>query len=159
MVCSARWARTVSAGSATARVGGLAEEESNGIVDGDGVGVLDGASVVAVPLLRGERPEAQTLIGALAEVWTRGVDVDWEVLFEGSGARRVKLPTYAFQRERFWLSERSSGKRNMAAAGQSSVGHPLLSAIVEPAEGGRRLFTGRVSLRDSFVAGRPRHFG
>ena len=60
-------------------------------------------SVVAVPLLRGEHPEAQTLLSSLAELWTHGVEVDWGALFEGSGAQRVGLPTYAFQRERYWL--------------------------------------------------------
>ena len=43
------------------------------------------------------------MLGALAEVWVGGVDVDWVAVFGGSGARRVGLPTYAFQRERFWL--------------------------------------------------------
>ena len=59
--------------------------------------------VVAVPVLRGGRPEAGVLFSALAEVWVRGVDVDWGAVFAGSGARRVALPTYAFQRERYWL--------------------------------------------------------
>ncbi|MFD8518336.1 type I polyketide synthase, partial [Streptomyces antimycoticus] len=40
-------------------------------------------------------------LGALAEAYAHGVEVDWLPLFPG--ARRVDLPTYAFQRERYWL--------------------------------------------------------
>ncbi len=61
------------------------------------------ASAVAVPVLRGERPEVSSLLEGLAGVWVRGVAVDWAGVFEGSGAVSVELPTYAFQRERFWL--------------------------------------------------------
>ncbi len=72
----------------------------------DGLGGADGwdeRSAVAAPVLRAGRPEARALLGALAQAWVRGVDVSWADIFGGSGARRVALPTYAFQRERYWL--------------------------------------------------------
>ncbi len=56
-----------------------------------------------MPALRGGRPEVHSLLEGLGEVWVRGVAVDWAGVFEGSGAVRVGLPSYAFQRERFWL--------------------------------------------------------
>jgi acyl transferase domain-containing protein len=59
--------------------------------------------VRAVPALRGERPDTDTLLGALAQMWVDGVEVAWGMLFEGSHATRVQLPTYAFQRRRYWL--------------------------------------------------------
>ncbi len=108
----------------------------------------DDAPAVAVSALRGGRSEAQALLGALAEVWARGVGVDWTVMFEGLGARRVALPAYAFQRERFWLSERVAGGRRgggVIAAGLGVAGHPLLGASVPLADGRGRLFTGRLS--------------
>ncbi|HEV2638944.1 MAG TPA: SDR family NAD(P)-dependent oxidoreductase [Actinocrinis sp.] len=61
-----------------------------------------GADTVLVPALRADRPEAESLLGALARLHTHGADVDWTALFEGVDARRVALPTYAFQRQRFW---------------------------------------------------------
>ncbi len=85
-------------------------------------------------------------LSSLAEVWTHGVEVDWGVLFAGSGAKRVGLPTYAFQRERYWLGA-SVGVGDLAAAGQSATGHPLLGAAVELADGEQWLFTGRISLQ------------
>jgi acyl transferase domain-containing protein/acyl carrier protein len=58
---------------------------------------------VFTSVLRASSPEVATLMTALAEVHVHGVDVDWRAAFTGRGARRVDLPTYAFQRQRHWL--------------------------------------------------------
>ncbi|MGW5866079.1 SDR family NAD(P)-dependent oxidoreductase, partial [Streptomyces sp. NPDC055239] len=59
---------------------------------------------LAVALQHHDRPEPQALLTGLAEAWATGVPVDWaEAIGE---ARTVDLPTYAFQRRRYWLDER-----------------------------------------------------
>ncbi|MBB5119058.1 type I polyketide synthase [Streptomyces eurocidicus] len=63
----------------------------------------DPEAPLLVPALRRDRPETDTLPEALAALAVQGVDVDWAALYEGSGARRIDLPTYAFQRTRYWL--------------------------------------------------------
>ncbi|MET7832495.1 type I polyketide synthase [Micromonospora sediminicola] len=61
-----------------------------------------GPDVSAVALLRRDRPEPAALLTALAELHVDGVTVDWRELFAGADPRRVRLPGYAFHRQRFW---------------------------------------------------------
>ncbi len=105
-----------------------------------------GAPAVAAPVLRGGRPEVRALTSALAEVWVRGVHVDWSRAFVGAGARRVKLPTYAFQRRRYWLPRHVAEPADVAAAGLDAAGHPLLGAALPLPDGEGWLFTGCLSL-------------
>ncbi|PTA43032.1 beta-ketoacyl synthase, partial [Micromonospora sp. RP3T] len=58
--------------------------------------------VRAVAAQRHDRDERDALLAALAELHVHGVPVDWTPWFAGTGANRVDLPTYAFQRQRFW---------------------------------------------------------
>ncbi|MFE7565174.1 SDR family NAD(P)-dependent oxidoreductase, partial [Kitasatospora sp. NPDC057500] len=56
---------------------------------------------VTAPLLRRDRDEATTALTALAGLWVNGTPVDWSPLF--TGVQPAELPTYAFQRQRYWL--------------------------------------------------------
>ncbi|WP_254390390.1 SDR family NAD(P)-dependent oxidoreductase, partial [Streptomyces sp. AC550_RSS872] len=112
--------------------------------------IIEGAGVTAHVSGSVRRDDAGTgrLLTSLAEAYAAGAPVDWPVLFAGSGARRVDLPTYAFQRQRYWLRLPVSGSGDVTAAGLRSPGHPLLGAAVEPAESDGLVLTGRLSLRD-----------
>jgi acyl transferase domain-containing protein/NADP-dependent 3-hydroxy acid dehydrogenase YdfG/acyl carrier protein len=104
--------------------------------------------VTAAPALRAERGEARSLLEGLGEVWAHGADVDWARIFESParpGARSVKLPLYAFQRERHWPAP-GVGAGDPAAVGQAPAEHPLLGAAVALAGSEGWLFTGRLSL-------------
>ncbi|WP_162908363.1 type I polyketide synthase, partial [Allorhizocola rhizosphaerae] len=101
-------------------------------------------NVVAVPLLRKDQPEAQALWSGVGRVLARGGPVDLTAVYEGSGARQVDLPTYAFQHEKYWLLP-PAGAGDVASAGLGSARHPLLGATVELAEGDTVVLTGRVS--------------
>jgi acyl transferase domain-containing protein/acyl carrier protein len=97
------------------------------------------------PLLRSGRSETRQLLSSLAQVWAGGTEIDWETLYAGCAPRRVVLPSYPFQRERFWLEMRR-GPGDVAAIGQTSADHPLLGAAVGLADDRGALFTGRLSL-------------
>jgi acyl transferase domain-containing protein len=101
---------------------------------------------VGVPVLRRDRPEAFSLLQGLSEMWVSGAtEVDWARVFDDSGAQAARLPTYAFQRERYWL-ESTVPSGDPAAIGLAQAEHPLLGACVELAHGNGWLFTGRLSL-------------
>ncbi|HEV7977565.1 SDR family NAD(P)-dependent oxidoreductase, partial [Amycolatopsis sp.] len=99
---------------------------------------------VVVPLLRKERSEEVSALSALARLHVHGVSVDWNALFPG--ARRVDLPTYAFQRQRFWPAT-GNQTGDVRAAGLGATDHPLLGAAVRVADSDAVLFSGLLSLR------------
>ncbi|WP_393060650.1 SDR family NAD(P)-dependent oxidoreductase [Streptomyces sp. LN549] len=103
------------------------------------------SATVFVPLVRKGRPELPTAVAALGQLHVAGVPVDWARLFEGSGARRVELPTYAFQRERYWM-EAELGGNDPGSLGLGTTDHPLLGAAVALAEADEMVLTGRLSL-------------
>jgi acyl transferase domain-containing protein/NADPH:quinone reductase-like Zn-dependent oxidoreductase/acyl carrier protein len=105
------------------------------------------SSVLVTPVLRAHRSEPDSLIALLAAAHAHGVEVDWGELFAGRGARLVELPTYAFQRRRYWLGI-SGGMGDPGSFGQETFEHPLLGAKVSLARDDSWLFTGRLSLQD-----------
>ncbi|WP_435874605.1 type I polyketide synthase [Nocardia vinacea] len=84
--------------------------------------------------------EVEQFATSLAQVHVAGARVDWRSWFAGRGARRVPLPTYAFQHRRFWLS-------GAVDASPSSTDHPILTGVVGLAGTDEWLLTGRFSLR------------
>ncbi|WP_093803833.1 type I polyketide synthase [Streptomyces sp. Wb2n-11] len=107
-------------------------------------GRADGPEPLAVPTLRGPRPEAGALLATVAALHAHGVDVDWHAVFAGRGARRTALPTYAFQRERYWLE----ADLPTSAAEPGAASHPFLRAATPTADDDGLLLSGRLSLRD-----------
>ncbi|MFZ4191407.1 SDR family NAD(P)-dependent oxidoreductase [Streptomyces pseudogriseolus] len=108
----------------------------------------DSENVLFVPSLRKDREETGALLDAVARAFAKGVDVDWPRLFDGAGARVVQLPTYPFQRRRFWPRPPAL-LGDVTAAGLGASTHPLLGAAVTLADGDTHLLTGRLSLQSS----------
>ncbi|WP_190120651.1 type I polyketide synthase, partial [Streptomyces flavofungini] len=104
------------------------------------------AQVGLIGALRKDRPEPDTFLTALAKAHVRGVDVDWSPLYASQPRRRVDLPTYAFQHERYWPRPGVGGTGDVHATGLSPAEHPLFGAAVALADMDGYLFTGRLSL-------------
>ncbi|WP_141698442.1 type I polyketide synthase, partial [Streptomyces lushanensis] len=100
----------------------------------------------ALPVLRPGGSEVRTLTAALAGLHVRGVTVRWDAYFAGTGARRADLPTYAFQRRRYWPRGSQGRNADPRAAGLGAAHHPLLAAAVSLAGSEGALLTGRLSL-------------
>ncbi|MFH8658092.1 SDR family NAD(P)-dependent oxidoreductase [Streptomyces afghaniensis] len=107
-------------------------------------------SVLAVAT-RGGAYEPETLLSAVARLHVAGAAVDWAAVYAGSGARRVDLPTYAFQRQRYWLDAPRPAAADAGA---------LLGPAFPVPETERTVLTGLLSLAthpwlaDHVVAGR-----
>ncbi|WP_280453384.1 type I polyketide synthase, partial [Nocardia cyriacigeorgica] len=80
----------------------------------------------------------------LATAERAGLEVDWLPMYAGREVRRVPLPTYAFDRQRYWLAP-TDGLGDLTRAGLMAIDHPMLAAAVAMAGTGEWLFTGRLS--------------
>ncbi|MEV6766971.1 beta-ketoacyl synthase N-terminal-like domain-containing protein, partial [Streptomyces sp. NPDC051105] len=105
---------------------------------------VDGDGAVFASALRARKSEAETFAAFVAQAHLAGVPVDWQAFYAGTGARSVDLPTYAFQRERYWLAP-GTGEGDATAAGLDRLDHPLLSAAVSVGDRDEWVFTGRLS--------------
>ncbi|MEV6929978.1 SDR family NAD(P)-dependent oxidoreductase [Dactylosporangium sp. NPDC051485] len=90
----------------------FAELGPDGVLSALGRDCVDGATFV--PALRADRAERRTLLAALALLEARGVAVERSGEF--AGARRVELPTYAFQRQRLWIGSDGAQVESAASA-------------------------------------------
>ncbi|KAA2257252.1 SDR family NAD(P)-dependent oxidoreductase [Solihabitans fulvus] len=109
--------------------------------------------------LRANTAEPQSLLTAVAALHAHGISPDWAAIYPG--ARRVPLPTYAFDRTRYWLDAPAEPTGDADGLGLTATAHPLLGAAVERADGEALLLAGRLSLAaqpwlaDHVVAGKP----
>ncbi|MEU0390627.1 SDR family NAD(P)-dependent oxidoreductase [Streptomyces chartreusis] len=98
----------------------------------------------ATPTLRTGHPETRQTVLAASRLHTSGIPLDWQSYFGGLTGVPVDLPTYAFQRERYWL-EVTEGAGDAAGLGLEPADHPILGATLELADGNQTLFTSRLS--------------
>ena len=67
--------------------------------------------------------ELSVLLNALGQLWLAGVPVDWPGFYAHEQRRRARLPTYPFERKRFWIEPATTG-----------LPQPAVAAAVEPSE-------------------------
>ncbi|MDX3113369.1 acyltransferase domain-containing protein, partial [Streptomyces scabiei] len=117
----------------------------------------DAEAAAFVPSLRGGAAEAQSLTKAVVRLHVHGVPVDWPAFcgapvdwaaaFDGPIPPRTELPTYAFQRQRYWLDAPPAQPEDLGAAGLVPADHPLLGAAIELPGSDGLLFSGRLAAR------------
>ena len=95
---------------------------------------------------------------SLAEAHTSGAKLNWQAFFKDTGAERIPLPTYPFQRKRYWL-EGSASTGDPTSIGLTDAEHPLLGAAIESPQADALQLSGAISLqthpwlKDHAVAG------
>ncbi|BCM71126.1 modular polyketide synthase [Streptomyces sp. EAS-AB2608] len=109
----------------------------------------DGADVLVTGTLRRDEGGPRRLLASLAELFVKGVPVDWTGVLPGTtgpAARPADLPTYAFDHQHYWLPA-PAGAGDAASLGLAGADHPLIGAVVELPDTGGVLCTARLSLR------------
>ncbi|MEW2290438.1 type I polyketide synthase [Streptomyces sp. NPDC047841] len=112
---------------------------------------------LVIPFLRADQPEDLAAARALAQAHVHGVPVDLPACL-GAGPAARDLPTYPFQRERYWL-EPAAATADVTTAGLETAHHPLLGAVLDHPESAGLTLTGRIAagspawLTDHAVAG------
>ncbi|MDQ7807670.1 type I polyketide synthase [Amycolatopsis sp. A133] len=94
--------------------------------------------------LRRDDGGLRRLLTSMAELFVRGVPLDWTAVLPRTG--RVDLPKYAFDHRHYWLRPAGSAT-DAASLGQEAADHPLLGAVVELPQSDGLVFTSRLSVR------------
>jgi acyl transferase domain-containing protein/surfactin synthase thioesterase subunit/acyl carrier protein len=97
---------------------------------------LDGAHAWLGSLGNKRRSDAGEILASLGELYVRGYEIDWDAFNAARPRHRISLPTYPFERRRYWLDDDLDGDagaqlRGPAAADMSIVGRRLRSALPE----------------------------
>ncbi|MEC9464135.1 MAG: SDR family NAD(P)-dependent oxidoreductase, partial [Myxococcota bacterium] len=83
----------------------------------------EGDQATWLPSLRKKNADTEQIAATLAELHVQGSEIEWQEAFADTMGRRVVLPTYAFQRKRYWLEPSAV---HLAASSSLGSGHPLL---------------------------------
>ncbi|MFI9629693.1 type I polyketide synthase, partial [Streptomyces sp. NPDC052042] len=103
-----------------------------------------GGGAVALGTLRRDEGGTDRFLRSAAEAHVHGVSLDWTAVLAAPDARRIPLPTYAFQHERYWL-DAPYAPADAAGLGLAPSDHPLLGAVTTLADADGLLLTGRLS--------------
>jgi acyl transferase domain-containing protein len=99
--------------------------------------------LTSLPHANETRDDQQSVLNALGDLWLGGVAIDWQAFYAGERRARVSLPTYPFQRQRYWIEPRKAAGDFEATAtvdhssgDQAALGQhqrpPLESEFVAP---------------------------
>lgn len=83
-------------------------------------------AIAAMPHVANEGEAVPDLLEALSALWKAGVDIDWMAVHRDRAVRRVSLPTYPFERKRYWIdaSDEGTGASSASVAAEGVAGAP-----------------------------------
>ncbi len=82
-----------------------------------------GADVALLPSLRQRQGDTAQMLASLAELYVRGVEIDWQGVYGEDSRHKLLLPTYPFQRQRYWLAA--------AKPRRAATVRPLIDKVME----------------------------
>jgi len=87
------------------------------------------SEILWLPSLRQRRSDWQQLLQSLGELHVQGIRVDWAGFDRDYPRRRVALPTYPFQRKRYWIETSKSGDQAAETLSQENVQTPFITLL------------------------------
>ncbi|HRI71242.1 MAG TPA: type I polyketide synthase, partial [Polyangium sp.] len=105
------------------------------------------AESLVVPALRNDRSEITQLVHTLGALHVQGFSIDWNTFFNLRRPQFIALPTYPFQRQRYWIDPAPQPCADLTSIGLLATNHPLLTATVPMADSDEVLFNTRLSLQ------------
>jgi thioester reductase-like protein len=89
------------------------------------------------------------LLKSLGQLWLSGVTVDWRGLHSGENRRRIPLPTYPFERRRYWLESRARSRGAAAPRATTSIES---SRQAKPSHAGESIPSPQIELEQRIAA-------
>lgn len=59
-----------------------------------------------------QHADVLTTLNVIGQLWTAGIDIDWRGFYAGERRHRVPLPTYPFERQRYFIDARQTDQRS-----------------------------------------------
>jgi acyl transferase domain-containing protein len=85
-----------------------------------------------LPSLRNGRVDGEQMKESLAALYTAGLEINWPGVHGGRRSRRIALPSYPFQRERFWIERNVESSRPRSVRHSDRlVGHRITSPVLQ----------------------------
>jgi len=99
--------------------------------------------------------EWSTLLFALGSLWQNGVSIDWDAFYAHEDRRHIPLPTYPFQRQRFWVDPaKQAAAQTLPAASFVSVNRPPVESLASRAPQASVTSRGSLASRKDRIASR-----
>lgn len=84
---------------------------------------------------KGEESEIEFLLKTVGRLWLAGVEIDWSRFYAGQPRRRVQLPPYPFERQRYWIDPPSTeATSGVVTASEDLTSEPETAALVKDAK-------------------------
>jgi acyl transferase domain-containing protein/NADP-dependent 3-hydroxy acid dehydrogenase YdfG/pimeloyl-ACP methyl ester carboxylesterase len=115
------------------------------VLCGLGAATAPAATVAWLPSLRPGRDDTEVVLDSLARLWLSGLDVDWRAFDAPWPRRRVALPTYPFQRERFWIESATP-----SVSPNDAIDHEIAVSLAEQPYLADHVVHGRVVVPGAF---------
>jgi acyl transferase domain-containing protein/thioesterase domain-containing protein len=93
-----------------------------------------------------QRADQAFALTTLGQLWMAGADIDWQAFYAGERRRRVPLPTYPFERQRYWIDERA-----FLSSGQPADFAGIESAVAQSTNGAHASTAPAAETPESFI--------